>query len=105
ELLFDLSIVLCTSRKVEEELQNIISNKPDRKERAGNALKWMNSINPQSLPFRPAMYGEAIYGEAFYGQGYEFDKADLKDQDWQIAEFLTANDVQYFVSVDVGFLS
>jgi hypothetical protein len=95
---------LSTSRKVEEELQNIISHKPGKKERAENALKWMKSINPQPLPFRPAILGEAIFGEALLGQGYEFDKAHLRNQDWQIAEFLTANGIQYFVSVDTGFL-
>ena len=96
---------MCTSRKVEEELQNIVSTKPNKKERADLALKWMKLISPQVLPFRPAIYGEAVYGEAFYGQDYEFDNADLRNQDWQIAEFLTANDVQYFVSVDLGFLT
>ncbi len=97
-------IVLCASRKVEEEFQNIISLKPKKGEKAEIALKWMKSVGPEMLPFRPAIYGEMIYGEAFYGQGYEFDKADLRDQDCQIAEFLTANEVQYFVSVDARFL-
>ena len=56
------------------------------------------------MGFRPAIYDQAIYDEAYYDQGYEFDKLDLRNQDWAVAEFLTANDVQYFVSVDEDFL-
>lgn len=89
---------------MEEELQDIVTSKPEKKDRAVQALQWMKSVNPQALGFRPAIFGEAIYGEAYYGQGYEFDKVSLRDQDWSVAEFLTANDVQYFVSVDEGFL-
>ena len=44
-------------------------------------------------------------GEARYGQGPKFDEISLKEKDKLIAEFMTANNLDYFVSVDNDFLN
>jgi len=52
-----------------------------------------------------AVLGRAVCGEARYGQGPKFDEISLKEKDKLIAEFMTANNLDYFVSVDNDFLN
>ena len=45
-----------------------------------------------------------MYGEARYDQTPKFDETSLKEKAKVIAEFMTANNLHYFVSVDEDFL-
>jgi predicted nucleic acid-binding protein len=96
-------IVLQTSRQVMNELRDLL-HRPDKAEKARKALEMVESLYLTQLPFTIAVYGRAVYGEAQYGQGPKFDETSLKEKDKLIAEFMTANNLDYFVSVDSDFL-
>jgi predicted nucleic acid-binding protein len=92
-------IVLYTSRQVINELRDLLKN-PEKAEKASEALERIESLHLKQLPFTIAIYGKAVYGEARYGQRPKFDQISIKEKDKLIAEFMTANNLDYFVSVD-----
>ena len=97
-------IVLETSRQVMNELRELLQNS----EKSGKASKALARIEPLHLvplPFTIAAYGRGVYDEARYGQEPKFDETSLKEKDKLIAEFMTANNLDYFVSVDNHFLN
>jgi predicted nucleic acid-binding protein len=92
-------IVLYTSRQVITELQDLLKN-PEKAQKASKALERIESLHLKQLPFTIAIYGKAVYGEARYGQRPKFNEISIKEKDKLIAEFMTANNLDYFVSVD-----
>jgi predicted nucleic acid-binding protein len=96
-------IVLHTSRQVLNELRDLLQNR-EKAEKASRALERLGSLHLKQLPFTIAVYGRGVYGEARYGQEPKFDEISLKEKDRLIAEFMTANNLDYFVSVDKDFL-
>lgn len=96
-------IVLYTSRQVIAELRDLLKN-PEKAEKASKALERIESLHLKQLPFTIAIYGKALYGEARYGQRPKFNEISIKEKDKLIAEFMTANNLDYFVSVDNDFL-
>jgi predicted nucleic acid-binding protein len=97
-------IVLQTSRQVMNELRDLL-HRPDKAEKARKALEKVEALHLTQLPFTIAEFGRAVFGEALFGQGAKFDEISLKEKDRLIAEFMTANNLDYFVSVDNDFLS
>jgi predicted nucleic acid-binding protein len=96
-------IVLCTSRQVMNELRDLLK-KPGKAEKASNALRSLELLHLTQLPFTVAVHGKAFYDEARYGQEPKFNETSLSEKDKLIAEFMTANSLDYFVSVDEDFL-
>jgi predicted nucleic acid-binding protein len=98
-------IVLHTSRQVINELQDLLRN-PEKAEKASKALQMLEPLHLTQLPFVVAVYNHpfTMYGEARYDQRPKFDETSLKEKDKLIAEFMTANNLDYFVSVDEDFL-
>lgn len=96
-------IQLVTSRQVTNELQKL-SKRLDKVDKATKALELIASLHLGRLPFTPAVWGRLIWGEMRWGQGPNFDDSELKEKDKAIAEFMTANNVDYFVSVDNDFV-
>jgi len=76
----------------------------EKAEKASKALERLDTLHLTQLPLTIAVYGGAVYGEARYGQEPKFDEISLKEKDKLIAEFMTANNLDYFVSVDNDFL-
>jgi predicted nucleic acid-binding protein len=97
-------IALQTSRQVMNELRDLLQN-PEKSEKASKALATVEPLHLVPLPFTIAVYGGAVYDEARYGQAPKFDEISLKEKDKLIAEFMTANNLDYFVSVDNHFLN
>ncbi len=96
-------IVLYTSRQVITELQELLKN-PEKAQKASKAIERIESLHLKQLPFTIAIYGKAVYGEARYGQRPKFNEMSMKEKDKLVAEFMTANNLDYFVSVDKDFL-
>jgi predicted nucleic acid-binding protein len=96
-------IQLITSQQVTNELQEL-SKRHDKVEKASKALEKITSLRLDRLPWTLAIWGRLIWGEMRWGQGPNFDDSELKEKDKAIAEFMTANNVDYFVSVDNDFL-
>ena len=97
-------IVLQTSRQVMNELRDLLRNS-EKSGKASKALARVESLHLVQLPFTIAVFGRAVFGEARFGQGSKFDEISLKEKDKLIAEFMTANNLDYFVSVDNDFLN
>ena len=97
-------IVLHTSRQVMNELRGLLENS-EKLEKASKALARVESLHLVKLPFTIAVLGKAVFGEARYGQEAKFDEISLKEKDQLIAEFMTANNLDYFISLDNDFLS
>ena len=97
-------IVLQTSRQVMNELRDLLQNS-EKSGKASKALARIESLHLVQLPFTIAVFGRAVFGEARFGQGPKFDEISLKEKDKLIAEFMTANNLDYFVSVDNDFLN
>jgi len=96
-------IVLETSRQVMTELRDLLQNS-EKSEKASKALARVEALHLVQLPFTIAVSGRAVCGEARCGQGPKFDEISLKEKDKLVAEFMTANNLDYFVSVDEDFL-
>lgn len=96
-------ITLHTSRQVMNELRDLLRNS-EKAEKASKALERLDTLHLTQLPLAIAVYGRAVYGEARYGQEPKFDEISLKEKDKLIAEFMTVNNLDYFVSVDNDFL-
>ena len=96
-------ITLCTSPQVIKELQELSKN-PEKSAKAQKALAVLTSLNLSSLPFAPAIFGKAVFGEAIFGQEQKFSDSSLREPDKEVAEFMTANNVDFFVSLDSHFL-
>lgn len=100
----DRRIQLCTSRQVIKELQELLKN-PDKSSKAQRALTALTSLNLLSLPYTPGIFGKAVFGEAIFDQETKFSDSSLKEPDREIAEFITANNVDFFASVDSDFFN
>jgi len=101
-------IMLHMSRQVMNELLDLLRNpeKAEKAEKASKALQMLGSLHLTQLPFAVAVYNHpfTMFDEARYDQRSKFDKTSLKGKDKLIAEFMTANNLDYFVSVDEDFL-
>lgn len=66
----------------------------------------LESLHLTQLPFRVAVYNHpfTVFDEARFDQKPKFDETSLREKDRLIAEFMTANNLDYFVSVDKDFL-
>jgi predicted nucleic acid-binding protein len=96
-------ITLHTSRQVMKELRDLLRNS-EKAEKASKALERLYTLHLTQLPLSIAVYGRTVYGEARYGQKPKFNEISLREKDKLIAEFMTANNLDYFVSVDNDFL-
>ncbi len=92
-------IELVISRMVKEELNNLL-NDPTRASKAKNALMIIQELSLRKLPRTPADIGKATIGEARIGQECKFTDLPKKPSDRDIAEYLTANHVKFFVVID-----
>jgi hypothetical protein len=94
---------LVTSRQVKKELVDNM-NFPEKAEKAHKALETITTLNLRELPRTPADIGKTIIGEMRLGQERKFNGFPENAADREIAEYLTANGVSFFVSLDKHFI-
>ena len=92
-------IQLVTSRQVEAELQQLLSD-PSRASKAQNALTLVEGLNLRKLHRTPADLDKMILDEARLDQKPNLPDFPAKESDRDIAEYLTANRIMFFVSLD-----
>ena len=92
-------IELVSSRQVKAELTNLLTD-PTRAEKAKKALETLANLNLRELPRTPADLGKAVLGEMRLNQSPQFTDIPSKPSDRDVVEYLTANGVAFFVSLD-----
>ncbi len=93
------NIEIVTSLQVEDELRKLLSD-PSRLTKAQNALCLIEELRLPKLPRTPADLGKARLDEARLDQKPNFPNFPQKESDRDIAEYLTANQIAFFVSLD-----
>lgn len=92
-------VEIVTSRQVLTELEGHLLNARTR-DKAKLAMELMCELRPQHLPRNPADLGKAILGEMRLGVAPKFRDVPRDEGDREVTEYLTRNDVDFYVSLD-----